>query len=191
MQKTIFRKKIINERLSLSEKDVQDRSVAIVQQLLDSPLYRNTDSIALYSDFRGEVKTDLIIKDALSSGKSVLMPKIKQEDFSLSFVLICSEDELVESEIGFKEPLLKKGRTWEAEDIDLFVVPGVAFDEYGNRLGMGKGCYDRVLSCTGRENIIALAYDFQIVKDVPSCHHDVKVGWIVTEKRFIRTIENN
>jgi len=191
VQKTVFRKKIINERLSLSRKDSLGKSIAIGQQLLDSPLYKNAVSIALYCDFRGEVKTDLIVRDAFISGKSVLMPKVKQEDFSLFFIAVSSENELEVNAMGFREPLIERGRKWEVEDVDLFIVPGVAFDERGNRLGMGKGCYDRALSCVKRENIIALAYEFQLVEEVPSYHHDVKVGWIVTEKRFIRTLENN
>lgn len=191
MQKTVIRNKIINERLSLAGKDVLKRSVAIGQRFLESYLYKNAGSIAMYSDFKGEVKTDLIVQDALASGKSVLMPKIKMNDFSLSFISIVSEAELIENEMGFKEPLIEKGRKWEVEDIDLFIVPGVAFDEKGNRLGMGKGCYDKALTCAKREDIVALAYEFQIVEEVPSYHHDVKVGWIVTEDRFIRTLENN
>lgn len=191
MQKTLFRQKIINERLSLSGKDVLERSIAIEKQLIGSSLYKNAVSVALYCDFRGEVKTDLIVRDVLTSGKSLLLPKIKEEDFSISFIAVRSEDELAENAIGFREPLVGKGRRWEVEDIDLFIVPGVAFDKTGNRLGMGKGCYDRVLAHTKRENIVALAYEFQLVDEVPSYHHDIKVGWIITEKRFIRTLENN
>jgi len=191
VQKTVFRKKIIDERLALSGSDVREKSLSIERRFLQFPLYKKAESVALYCDFRGEVRTDILLEDALASGKTVLMPRIRQEDFSISFFSIASPGELAENDIGFKEPPAAKGRKWDVSDIDLFVVPGVAFDRKGNRLGMGKGCYDRALCSIAREKIVGLAYEFQLVEDVPSYHHDVKIGWIITENKITRTIEIN
>jgi len=79
----------------------------------------------------------------------------------------------------------------EYSDIDLIVVPGVAFDMSGNRLGMGKGFYDRALKDVGKGKIAALAYEFQLIGKVPVYGHDVGVGWIITEERILDVINNN
>ena len=188
MNKSDIRHLIVKKRLALSEDEVSEKGLAIQQRFLDTSLYQDASIIALYSSFRGEVVTDLILGTAFGDGKGVVMPRINPRDFSMIFFSISGKDALVEVEYGFKEPL--NGEVCETPDIDLFIVPGVAYDTEGNRLGLGKGYYDRVLADVETRRIVALAYEFQLTDSVPAFSHDMAVGYVVTEERLIET-ENN
>lgn len=188
MQKSLIRKRLLKERLAQRSSDVAFKSNIIANRIIGSALFKNADVIALYSDFRAEVQTGLIIDTAFSLGKKVLMPKVRKEDYSILFLPISSSGELEKADEGFLEPLAKVEKAFEVSKIDLFIVPGVAYDLSGTRLGMGKGCYDRALKAVDRDIILAPAYEFQLLKDVPSYHHDLTVGWIATEDRFIKTV---
>lgn len=188
MQKSLIRKRLIKERLALRPSDVASKSNIIADRVIASTLFKNADIIALYSDFRAEVQTELISDAAFSLGKSVLMPKVRKEDYSIVFLPISSLDELEKADEGFLEPLGKVKKAFEVSKIDLFIVPGVAYDLSGARLGMGKGCYDRALKDVDRDIVLAPAYEFQLIEDVPCYHHDLTVGWIATEDRLIKTV---
>lgn len=188
MQKSLIRKRLIKERLALRPSDVASKSNIIADRVIASTLFKNVDIIALYSDFRAEVQTGLILDAAFSLGKKVLMPKVRKEDYSIVFLPISSLDELEKADEGFLEPLAKIEKAFEVSKIDLFIVPGVAYDLSGARLGMGKGCYDRALKDVDRDIVLAPAYEFQLIEDVPCYHHDLTVGWIATEDRLIKTV---
>ncbi len=185
MLKSTLRKTLIDRRLSMSTEEIDRKSRIIQLRLLETPLYGESGVIALYSSFRGEVKTDLIMNRAAGDGKTVVLPRIDWRDFSMEFVAVTGKSGIVERADGFREPAPGEGEVVPVKNIDLFVVPGVAYDLKGNRLGMGKGCYDRALSAVDRDRIVAPAYEFQLVECVPVCSHDVSVGWIVTENRIL------
>lgn len=188
MNKADIRRCMLEKRRSLSRGESLEKSLVIQQKLLATSLYENSTVIALYSSFCGEVQTGLIIEKALSGGKKVVMPKIKMEQCTMKFIPISKEDDLVENACGFKEPLHEDLEGFASSGINLIVVPGVAFDLGGNRLGMGKGYYDRALGSVIRNNIVALAYEFQVMDAVPSDSHDVPMGTIITEERIIDTL---
>lgn len=188
MEKPLIRERFLKERLVLKPSDVAFKSNIIANRIISSTLFKNADSIALYSDFRGEVQTDLIIDAAFSLGKRVLMPKVRREDYSIVFIPILSHDDLERGAEGFLEPLAEFKNVFDVSRIDLFIVPGVAYDLSGTRLGLGKGCYDRALKNVDRDIMLAPAYEFQLLEDLPCYHHDLKVGWIATEDRFIKTV---
>ena len=181
---------MIEKRLSLSETEACERSLAVEQRVFALSRYRTARVVALYSDFKGEVRTGGILRRARTDGKAVALPLLARESATMRFVVIDSEADLVENREGFREPLGGGGLHYDVPDIDLFFVPGVAFDLAGNRLGMGKGYYDRALEGVPPGRIAALAYEFQLLEEVPSFSHDVRVGWIVTEERLIRTAAN-
>lgn len=190
MQKTDIRKSLVDARLAQSDLDASRKSIEIQRRFLDSILYRDAGVIALYSSFNGEVKTDLLLESVEQEGKVAVMPRINWSDSSMKFIAFGDDIEMVDSGNGFKEPLPGKGLTYEISDIDVFVVPGVAYDVNGNRLGMGKGFYDRALVHVDSDHIVAFAYEFQLIESVPSSRHDKKVGWIFTEKKMINIFEN-
>jgi len=188
VEKSLIRERLLRERLVLSPGDVIFKSNIIANRIISSALFNNADNIALYSDFRAEVKTGLIIDAALSLGKRVLLPKVRRGDYSIVFIPILSYDELGRGDEGFLEPLAEVEKAFDVSKIDLFIVPGVAYDLSGTRLGLGKGCYDRALKNVDRDIVLAPAYEFQVLEDLPCYKHDFKVGWLATEDRFVKTV---
>lgn len=149
-------------------------------------IYRRAKRLALYSSFKNEVITDEIMKHTFVSGKQVYFPKIVSGQRKLQFIKVEKNDDFVTGSYDIPEP---KGRheIADVKGLDIVVVPGVVFDVYGNRLGYGKGYYDRLLSgLKGHIAIIGLAFDFQIVNELPVERHDVNMDMIITEKRVIR-----
>ena len=188
MEKSLIRERLLKERLVLSPSDVTYKSNIIANRIISSMIFKNADNVALYSDFRAEVQTGLMIDAAFSLGKRVFMPKVRREDYSIVFIPILSHDDLERGDEGFLEPLTEVEKAFDVSKIDLFIVPGVAYDLSGTRLGLGKGCYDRALKSVERDIMLAPAYEFQLLEDLPCYHHDLKVGWIATEDRLIKTV---
>ena len=187
-RKSLIRKRLIKERLALTPGDVTVKSEHIAKRVIASELFNNAASIALYSDFRAEVETGLLFQEALCLGKQVLMPKMVREDYSIVFIPVTSPDDLEKGDEGFLEPIADVNKAFDVLKIDLFIVPGVAYDISGTRLGMGKGCYDRALMGVDSDIVLAPAYEFQLLENVPGYHHDLTVGWIATEDRLIKTV---
>ena len=187
MVKADIRRSVLEKRGSLSEEESVAQSLIIQHKFLDTSFYASANVIASYSSFRGEVKTELITEKALSCGKKVVIPKIGTTKFHMDFISISHKDDLMENAYGVKEPLFEKTKVYAMSDIDLFIVPGVAYDYAGNRLGMGMGYYDRILDGISPDKIVALAYGFQLIDSVPSDSHDVAVGTIITEETVVET----
>ncbi|SHE27357.1 5-formyltetrahydrofolate cyclo-ligase [Marinitoga hydrogenitolerans DSM 16785] len=173
-----IRKVMLKKRMSL-EKDMYDRySYLIRTNILKYIENRKFKSIAMYYPFRKEV--DLLNLIDLLKDKDILFPKIKGKD--MYFVKISSFDEFEKGKYGIMEPV---GEIYN-KIIDIFLIPGIAFDERLFRLGYGGGYYDRYFSKYKKGLLIGTAFDFQILKDVPTYNHDIKMDVIITEKRIIK-----
>ena len=128
-----------------------------------------------------------MIKESIESGKRVLLPKVDRENKMLRLYEIKDIGELSPGYMGIPEPSLTDERMMSPEDVDLVVIPGVAYDSAGNRIGYGGGYYDRLLSQTEKKLlVVAPAFEEQIVDQIPAEEHDVKVDIIVTDKRILR-----
>jgi 5-formyltetrahydrofolate cyclo-ligase len=161
----------------------KDRAVA--EQLSGLPEFRAAERVLLYASFRSEVDTAEIIEVALDRGKKVLLPKVDRENGTLSKHVINGMDDVSPGFAGIPEPTTEE--RLRVEDIDLIVVPGVAFDTGGCRVGYGGGYYDRLLArVKGMRPIVALAYEEQLVDALPREEHDVNVDMIVTDRRVIK-----
>ncbi len=147
-----------------------------------SDFFREARCLALYSAIHNEVSTDEILGQALDRGKSLVFPRVSGED--LEFVLIESPSELVSGAFGVKEP--KSCNLVPVEKLDLIVVPGVAFDQRGHRLGYGRGYYDRVLAkCQSHCMKVGFAYDFQLVEELPATDYDETLSMLFTESQTL------
>jgi len=136
--------------------------------------------IFTYVSYKDEVDTIALINYAINHKKRIAVPKIISLEEGMVAIEIKSIEELKENSLGILEPVDFKNQINPSE-IDFSIVPGLAFDRKGGRLGYGGGFYDRFLSnLSANANIVALAYDFQIVDTVPCEQHDIKIREVIT-----------
>jgi len=183
--KNTIRKKILSMR-NRQKKDVKlNKDAAIKKRLLSLPEVRKAKIVLCYVSIKGEVKTDDMIPECLEHGKRILVPFLDDKKEAIMISEIKDLDELSPGAFGIPQP--KNPKEFSLEKIDLIVVPGIAFDRRGNRVGYGSGFYDRFLKKLKKGiPTVALAYDFQIVKEIPTNGMDVRVHKIVTEKEIIK-----
>jgi len=182
-----IRKKTKEKRRKQSKEEQRKKTKEIKEKLFNLKEYREAKSVLFYVSYNGEVFTHDMIREAMKN-KKVVVPISNTEDCSLSLSELKDWMDLHISSYGILEPKQDKIRQISADDVDLIIVPGVAFDECGNRMGHGKGYYDRLLEKTKNKTVIALAFEFQIVDKIPAKKHDVPVGMIITEERIIRCL---
>jgi len=187
MNKEEIRRKILKKRLSLSFEDIRDKSQQVLLLLAESVEYRNSRNIMFYVATRSEVQTEEMIKISIKMGKNVFVPIILPECLNLAPSKIFDFDiELEKGKKGILEPKKEYYRLFPPENIDLIIIPGVAFDLSGNRIGRGFGYYDNFLrKFRPSAKIVALAFEMQIVKKIPNDKNDIPVHGIITEKRII------
>lgn len=185
--KAELRKELLVKRDGLSGKEIEAKSRKIKERLFELMEYKKANFILFYAAFRNEVKTESMIKEALLSGKRVALPVVsKKRDRLLISELKDYDSELAPGYYNIPEHKEKFHRPKNLDEVDLVILPGVGFDEKGNRLGYGGGFYDRLLSGAGhRIPLIGLAYEIQIIPEIRRAPHDIKVDKIVTEKRVI------
>lgn len=184
--KDMIRKEIISKRDSLTSQEISDKSKVIANKLISAYEYKNAENILIYASMRSEVITDGIIDDALKSGINVFCPKcIDKDNGVMVFYKIDSLDDLKECYYGIREPEYTSDSEVfdDTKDIDktLVIVPGVAFDRCGNRIGYKGGYYDRFLSKYPLIKTIALAFELQMVDRIPADAHDIPVLQVITE----------
>ena len=187
MDKAELRKKILSLRNGLNTEEAENKSKTIMDRLTSLDAYKNSKVVFVYMSFKNEVNTHGLIERMLSEGKRVVIPytDIKSTEIIPSEIKSLKDDMVLNS-FGYYEPLLEKVRQVRTEELDLIIAPGVVFDEDLNRIGFGKGYYDRILGRKRKDAaIIAVAYEFQVVDCVPTEPHDVKMDMIITEERTI------
>src|SRR5262245_39592053 len=172
------------QRSMLPQSVSLSRSRLIQARVLQFPPYLLCRSVALYSPFQNEVETGEIRDHGLATGKNVFFPRLGSQD-SLELIQIGGTTEFSAGRFGILEPTGEKQLASEDQQELVVFVPGVAFDLRGNRLGRGKGWYDRVIKDLGGAILVALAYDFQIVDEVPAEEWDQKVHYVITERSIV------
>lgn len=177
-----IRKKTLSKRNQLSEKDRVMFSRIIFNKLLESEEYKKADRIAVYYPVGSEVQTLDIIRDALINKKKVGLPRVINDN-EIKFYQIMEksfeEVEFTKGKYGIMENI---DSTVELDPIDLLIIPGVAFDDECNRIGYGKGYYDRFLGKNDIGYVVGLAFENQMVKYIPINELDQKVDCIITNK---------
>jgi 5-formyltetrahydrofolate cyclo-ligase len=156
---------------------------AIYERVIAWNVFQAAPCVACYVSVQNEVDTRQLIEYALRVGKKVFVP-VTQGSGVMGFQEILSLDNLRSARFGLLEPEHDVGLMIEPDDLDLVIVPGIAFDRRGNRLGFGGGYYDRFFErCNATR--VGLAYAFQVVDDIPAEDHDEKMDWVVTEDEVI------
>lgn len=179
MKKRI-RKEILAKRNTLSKEEIESKSVIIYQRVTIHPVFQNADLVFAYIDAKSEVQTQQIIEYAWKSGKKVAVPKVHGD--SMRFYLITSYEDLEPGCFGIREPKEGCKEILTVSENSVVIMPGVAFDRKGNRIGYGKGYYDKYFSAYPKIYKIAIAFEVQMVLEIPADEFDVKADIVMTEK---------
>ena len=181
IEKARLRKQFLDARDALSLDFIKITSKQIQDNLRKIDFFRSAKNIAAYYSIGSEVHTQDILQEILNSGKQLALPKVIKND--LVFKKISSFSELEQGNFSIMEP---KDRCETVENLAVIIVPAIALTKEGFRLGYGFGYYDRFLH--GKKLMtIALSYAKQIIKSFPHDEHDVKINYIVTEDKVVRT----
>lgn len=183
MPKKSIRETLLARRKHLAAETCLVRSLLIQRRLLETAEFQDAAAVALYSPILNEVFTEELFRTARQMGKQVAYPRVNGG--KLEFVVTTGAEELRPGAFNVLEPTGEETIPFEA--LEMVVVPGVAFDQYGHRLGYGKGFYDRVL-CRKEEGrvLVGLCFELQLVCVLPAEVHDVAMDLLITEERVLR-----
>ncbi|MDD4911502.1 MAG: 5-formyltetrahydrofolate cyclo-ligase [Sideroxydans sp.] len=188
-RKQALRRSIIAARDNLTPTLRAHASKHIVDQLCKLATYKASRIVLGYLNFGSEVASEAWVRQALTDGKCVLLPRVNKASKHLELFEVKDIDSDVETgAYGIREPIVERCDRFEAlGEIDLILMPGVAFDWEGGRLGYGGGYFDRLLAhLPHRPVLIAGAFAMQVVKEIPQESTDHKIDWLVTENETIR-----
>lgn len=178
LTKAQIRSKIILRLKTQKEKDRSRKSKLITSKLLRNAVFKKAKIVMFYIAFGGEVNTEEMIREAKKIGKLVCLPVCRKDKEIMQPTIFEDHAKLKKGLYGALEPVTQL--QVEPEKLDLIIVPGLAFDKKGNRLGRGKGCYDRFLSTLSTKTpSIGLAFDFQILPLIPTTIDDVSVKQVI------------
>ena len=190
MVKENLRKKAIEKRKNLSVADRITADKKIQENLFSLFEFNSANTIMFYVSTKSEVHTHNLIIESQRQGKQIAVPLVDYETGEMSVSFLEDFHEHLEEKNGILEPKEEFVKLIDSDKIDLIIVPGIAFDERGERLGYGKGFYDKYLQHCENKPRIGIAYEVQIVPEIPSEPHDIRVTKIVTEDRIINCEEN-
>lgn len=184
-EKSRIREMARKRRDSLAASDVEAKSKEIALKLMALEEYGKAKAVMFYAAKGSEVQTKELIKAALKEGRKVLLPITNTAAGELEAAEIRDySSDLKPGAFGIMEP--KRKSSVDDEKIDAVIVPGLAFDIEGHRLGYGLGYYDKLLHRLANAARIGLAYGFQVLEKLPRESHDERMGIIVTESGVIR-----
>lgn len=184
MDKKEIRKMILNKRdnIEIEERILKDKK--IFDSFVKSEYYKSAKVIFSFVSFGSEVNTKNIIVQAIKDHKTVCVPKVISKAEGIKTYRIEGLNELEEGYYHILEP---KTHCIEIDKrtIDLIIIPGVSFDRNGGRIGYGGGFYDRFLyDIEGAVLKIALAYELQVLQDIPMLQHDIRIDALITEREI-------
>lgn len=160
------------------------KSHAIAERLGGLPAYADAQYPLIYVSMPSEVQTLPLIDSRLAAGRPVAVPKVEGE--GLAMYEIASVSDLAPGVWGILEPQPEVAVLADPDRVDVVVIPGVVFDLEGHRLGYGRAYYDRLLRLLGGHAAkVALAFEVQLARAVPSEPHDVHMDYVITEDRLI------
>ena len=193
--KPCIRRIALDRRDLLRPEEVAVKSEAILERLFSLEKYEQANMVMAYMSFKNEVSTEQLIARCLRSGRRVVVPRVEKSTPAASGGVVKSlgiyeikeaGQHMVTGYMGIAEPDASILHRVDPLEIDMVVVPGVAFDMDRNRIGYGGGYYDRFL-CTLRPDClkVAVAFELQVFDSIPAASYDIPVDIIVTEERII------
>jgi len=178
MTKVELRQAIRQLKRQFTQEELGDLSLAIIDSLCRNEHFVNAKTILAYHSLPDEVSTHELIRQ-YSQKKTILLPKVIG-DGEMEIRRYRGEGDLQQGAYGIMEPC---GELFtDYDEIDLAIIPGMAFDPKGNRLGRGKGYYDRFLSCARNTYKVGICFPFQLVDDVPVENMDIAMDAVLSKK---------
>lgn len=187
LRKEDIRREMTSLRNKLTKEQVDFLSQKIISTLVKLPVFKSSQNIMLYLSFGNEVNSFNLIELCKEQGKKVIVPFCIKEGRQIVPTEIKNvEEDLVRAKFGYLQPKKELVKPVDTQEIDLIILPGLAFDRGCYRISYGGGYYDRFL---GKLNFsiptIGLIYDFQLIDLAPIEEHDIPVDYVVTDKRII------
>ena len=190
LKKNELREETAKKIAALPAKEISEKTKAIETRLFDFANFLESKIALMYVNNNGEVPTGNILRRTYDYGKIVVLPAFDTENFKMTLLKVDNLDkDLREGPRGILEPDETRCKVVPIERIDIAIIPAIALDEKGGRIGSGEGYYDRLiprLAITTRK--VALALEQQIVPQIPLESHDKHVDIIITEDRVIYKI---
>ena len=175
MNKQELRKAIRTRKRAMTEEEIERRSRSLCQKFLESDAYRACRTLYGYLPYNQEVRTVPILAQALADGKQVAVPKVYGDD--MKFIFLTDLTQVSRGYAGIPEPIADEP---VAEDeTALVLMPGLAFDPQGHRIGYGGGFYDKFLSREPNHPTLALCYEFQMVEHLETEEFDIPVDTVI------------
>ncbi len=178
--KAELRKRMRAVRGALPASACETRSTEIAKRVVALSIFESAKTILAFSSIGREVQTQAIVRAAWIAGKEVALPRVVDQELHLHRVV--ADTELVKGAFGIPEPPETAPRI-SPEAVDFAVVPALAVDLRGYRIGYGGGYYDRLLPLLKNARSCALAFDFQLIAEVPDLSTDIPVDIVVTDQR--------
>lgn len=188
-RKQALRQRIIAARDNLTPSLRIHSSKHIVDQICGLAIYKSGRTVLGYLNFGSELASEMWVRQAQTDGKRVLLPRVNKASKHLELFEVKDIDhDVAAGAYGIREPIVERCARFEAlGEIDLILMPGVAFDREGGRLGYGGGYFDRLLAHLPHRPVsIAGAFAMQVVTEIPQESTDHKIDWLVTENETIR-----
>jgi 5-formyltetrahydrofolate cyclo-ligase len=181
-EKAVIRKEIMAKLLSLDRAERAIKSGKIKRRLFNKECFKRSESIMFYVSKSYEVDTTSMIEEALKQGKRIIIPVTKPKEKKLiPSEIKCPCKDLAKGAFGIREPKKACIRPVKLNDIGMVVVPGIAFDRQGNRIGHGQGYFDRFLRYLPEKTpTIGLAFKLQLVRRINTRPWDIPVTQLIT-----------
>lgn len=176
IEKQKLRKKYNTIRDNIKDKK---KSQIITNKIIEMEAFKKSKIMAVYKNFKSEVDTTKLIEYAINQGKIVALPKVCGKDLKF-YRINTGHDILIKNRFEIEEPVKSEINFIEKNQIDLIIVPGICFDKENNRLGFGKGYYDRYLKDYNGLTI-GICFKEQVIDLLPITPNDVKVQKIITD----------
>ena len=175
MDKKELRKAIRTRKREMTEEEILSKSKALCEMFVKCPAYLAAGTIYGYLPYNQEVRTWDALQQAMADGKRVAVPKVYGDEMRFIYITDFSQAEI--GYCGIPEPVADEP---VAEDkTALVLMPGIAFDRAGHRIGYGGGFYDKFLSLEPEHPTLALCYDFQMVENLPTEEFDIPVDIVL------------
>lgn len=175
MNKQALRAQIREKKRAMTEEEIVSRSMALTEKFLSTDAYRQAKTIYGYLSYNQEVRTGPLLAQVLKDGKAMAVPKVCGEE--MRFILMTDLDAVAKGYAGIPEPIADGPIA--QDPTALVLMPGLAFDRQGRRLGYGGGFYDKFLAAEPNHPKIALCYDFQLLPALETDSHDIPVDLVI------------